>query len=119
MRRQQFYSVEYHGANGRRDAGEEDDHLSRSRAHELAETYILRHPNRAAIIYLEIHKWYGMEMGRKGIQRSGAKKVETVAKYIGPSWTRPIPRSVMETEGKFQDIDIPIIRPGRLERAGI
>lgn len=119
MRRQQFYSVEYHRTDGRRDAGEEDDHLSKSRAHELAERYILRHPDCAAIIYFEMHKWYGVEMGRKGIQRSGVKKVETVAKYLGPSWTRRIPKSVMETEGKYDDIDIPIIRPGRLEREGV
>lgn len=116
-KRKESYTVEYHRSDGRRDGQPEDDNLSRQRAHVLAKRWILMYPNKAAIIYFEIDKPNGLAIGKRGLESRGAKLVKTVARFLGSGWTRRLPKSVMETEGKYEEIDVPVIRADRLERA--
>lgn len=118
MRRWDYYSVEYFDHRGI-PAGEveEDEYLSRSRAHELALRWVSMQPDRGAIIYHERTKWYRRAVpDRKGNpQRDGAKHTMTVAQALGWEYKGPRPlRSIMQRRGAIREMDVPVIRPPRL-----
>ena len=76
----------------------EDKDLSKSRAHELASAYVHQYPDRAAVIYMEVHKPNGR--GPDGKKR-WAMRAETEAEYHGPSYNLPHVRSTLQRQGKI------------------
>jgi hypothetical protein len=117
VRRWDYYSVEYFDHKGfPAPEVEEDEYLSRSRAHELALRWVAMHPDRGAIIYHERTKWYPKAVpDRKGNpQRDGAKLTETVCQALGWDYRGPRPlRSIMQRRGRIGEMDVPVIRPER------
>ncbi len=112
MRRRRYYTVEYHDETGQPQNGkEEDEYLADGRAHELASRWIRKWPARGAIIYLEVEKWYGQVLNRKGRPTpDGARQTRTAAQFLGRDYRGPRPlRSIMQRRGKIEEMDVPII----------
>lgn len=112
MRRRDYYTVEFHDATGQVQNGvEEIEQLSCDRAHVLASRWIRMNPEKAAIVYHEVEKWYGLVQDRKGrATKDGAKRTSTVAQFLGKGYKgqRPL-RSIMQRHGKIEEMDVPIV----------